>query len=32
VFMEYENTQINHVVVILAETILTLNHCRKTGK
>jgi len=28
----YENTQINPVAVILAETILTLNHCRKTGK
>ena len=26
-YVEYENTQIN-----LAETILTLNHCRKTGK
>ena len=32
VFIEYENTQINHVVAILDETILTLNHCRKTGK
>jgi hypothetical protein len=31
-FVEYENTQINLVTVILAKTILTLNHCRKIGK
>jgi len=31
-YVEYENTQINQVAVILAETILTLNHCRRTGK
>jgi len=31
-YVEYENTQINPVAVNLAETILTLNHCRKTGK
>ena len=31
-YVEYENTQINPVAVNLAETILTLNHCRKTEK
>ena len=31
-YIEYENTQINLVATILAQTILTLNHCRKTGK
>jgi hypothetical protein len=31
-YIEYENTQINHVAAILAETILTLNHCRRAGK
>jgi len=31
-YVEYENTQINLVAVILAETILTLNHCRRTEK
>ena len=32
-YVEYENTQINPVAVILAETtILTLNHYRRTGK
>ena len=31
-YVEYENTQINLVAVILAETILTLNNCRRTGK
>jgi hypothetical protein len=31
-YVEYENTQINPVAVNLAETIFTLNHCRKTGK
>jgi hypothetical protein len=31
-FVEYENIQINLVIVILAKTILTLNHCRKIGK
>ena len=31
-YVEYENTQINQVAAILAETILTLNHCRRTGK
>jgi hypothetical protein len=31
-YVEYENTQINPVAVNLAETILTLNHYRKTGK
>jgi hypothetical protein len=31
-YVEYENTQINPVAVNLAETILTFNHCRKTGK
>jgi hypothetical protein len=31
-YVEYENTQINLVAAILAETILTLNHCWRTGK
>jgi hypothetical protein len=31
-YVEYENTQIHPVAAILAETILTLNHCRRTGK
>ena len=31
-YVKYENTQINPVAAILAETILTLNHCRRTGK
>jgi len=31
-YVEYENTQIYPVAAILAETILTLNHCRRTGK
>ena len=31
-FMEYKNTLVNLVVVILVETFLTLNHIRKTGK
>jgi hypothetical protein len=31
-YVEYENTQINPVTVILAETILTLNHCRRSEK
>jgi hypothetical protein len=31
-YVEYENTQINLVAAILPETILTLNHCRRTGK
>ena len=31
-YVEYKNTQINPMVAILAETILTLNHCRRTGK
>jgi hypothetical protein len=31
-YVEYENTQINPMAAILAETILTLNHCRRTGK
>ena len=31
-YIEYENTQINLVAAILAETILTLNHCRRTEK
>jgi hypothetical protein len=31
-YIEYENTQVNLVVAILAETIMTLNHCRRTGK
>ena len=32
VFLEYESTQINPVTAILVETILTLNHSRKTRK
>jgi hypothetical protein len=31
-YVEYENTQINPVAAILAKTILTLNHYRKTEK
>jgi hypothetical protein len=31
-YVEYENTQINPVTAILAETILTLNHSRWTEK
>ena len=31
-FMEYENTHVNPTTAILAETLLTLNHFRKTGK
>ena len=31
-YVEYENTQINPVASVLAETIMTLNHCRKAGK
>jgi hypothetical protein len=31
-YVEYENTQTNLVTTILAETILTPNHCRKIGK
>ncbi|KAL3584156.1 hypothetical protein D5086_015217, partial [Populus alba] len=31
-FVEYENTHINPTTAILAETFLTLNHFRKTGK
>ena len=31
-YVEYENTQVNLVAAILAETILTLNHCRRTKK
>jgi len=31
-YVEYENTQINSVASILAETIITLNHCRRAGK
>jgi len=31
-FLEYESTQINPVTAILVETILTLNHSRKTRK
>ena len=31
-YVEYENTKINPVASILAETIITLNHCRKAGK
>jgi hypothetical protein len=32
VFVEYENTHVNPVTAILAETFLTLNHFRKIGK
>ena len=31
-FVEYENTHVNPTTAILAETLLTLNHFRKTGK
>jgi len=31
-FVEYENTHVNPITAILAETFLTLNHFRKTGK
>jgi hypothetical protein len=31
-YVEYENTQINPVAAILAETIMTLNHCKRTRK
>jgi len=31
-YVEYENTQIDPMAAILAETILTLNHCRRAGK
>ena len=31
-YVEYKNTQINHVATILVETILTLNHCKRTEK
>ena len=31
-YVEYENTQINPVAAILAETILTLNHYKRIGK
>jgi hypothetical protein len=31
-FVAYENTQINLTTTILAETILTLNHCKRVGK
>jgi len=31
-YIEYENTQVNLVAAILVETILTLNHCRRTRK
>ena len=31
-YVEYENTQVNLVAAILAETIITLNHCRRTEK
>ena len=31
-YVEYENTQINPVASILAETIITLNHCGRAGK
>jgi len=31
-FVEYEKTKINPSAVILAETFLSLNHCKKTGK
>jgi len=31
-FVEYENTKIDHLATILAETILSLNHCRKNRK
>uniref|UniRef100_A0A6N2NM30 DUF7745 domain-containing protein n=1 Tax=Salix viminalis TaxID=40686 RepID=A0A6N2NM30_SALVM len=31
-YVEYENTRINPVASVLAETIMTLNHYRKAGK
>ena len=31
-FVEYEKTKINPCAVILAETFLSLSHCKKTGK
>jgi len=31
-FVEYEKTKINPCAVILAETCLSLSHCKKTGK
>jgi len=31
-FVEYEKTKINPSVVILAETLLSLNHCKRTDK
>jgi hypothetical protein len=31
-FVQYEKTKINPSAVILAETFLSLNHCKKTGK
>ena len=31
-FVAYENTQINLIMVILVEIILTVNHCRRVGK
>jgi hypothetical protein len=31
-FVKYKNTQINPIVVMLAETILIVNHCRRIGK
>jgi len=31
-FVEYENTHVNPTTAILAETLLTLDHFRKTGK
>jgi hypothetical protein len=31
-FLSYKNTQINLTMAILAETILTLNHCKRIGK
>jgi hypothetical protein len=32
VFIVYENTRTNLIVVILVETILVLNHCRRVNK
>jgi hypothetical protein len=31
-FVEYEHIKINPSTVILAETLLSLNHCRKHGQ
>jgi len=31
-FVEYKNTRINPIVVVLAETILIVNHCRSIEK